>query len=275
MNQNMKTQNVTEHLASNIVDKRSISKSFGSSAATYDKGAALQRSVGNHLLELIPPANTTLMDLGTGPGYFSSALSDRSDTLIGLDIAPKMLEFAAMRNPSLDVNWLCGDAEHLPLASQSIDTIYSSLMLQWVHNLGNALQEAARVLKPGGKLCFSTLLNGTLHELACAWRFVDNEQHINSFLTREQIEQAIGQSGLDVELIECKPHYLYYDNVIGLMRDLKAIGANQTANKQSGLMGRSTLAKLEKGYAPFRTEQGLTTTYQVAYCVLTKSENND
>lgn len=275
MNQSMKTKNVAEHFASNCVDKRSISKSFGNSAATYDKGAALQRSVGNHLLELVPHANKALMDLGTGPGYFSSALSDRSDMLIGLDIAPQMLEFAATRNPTLDVNWLCGDAEHLPLASQSIDTIYSSLMLQWVHNLSKALIEVARVLKPGGKLCFSTLLDGTLHELASAWRLVDDKQHINSFLTPDMLELAIKQSGLNIELIECKPHYLYYDNVISLMRDLKAIGANQTANKKSGLMGRSTLTKLEKGYALFRTKQGLTTTYQVAYCVLTKSKNND
>lgn len=254
------------------IDKQAISQRFGASAASYDRGAALQRTVGNHLLNLTPAHSDILVDLGTGPGYFSSALDDRSSLLIGVDIAPSMLSFAAARNSERQIAWLAGDAEQLPFAAQCVDTIFSSLMLQWVHDLSQALTQAARVLKPNGQLCFSTLLDGTLGELATAWQMVDDKQHINRFLTEEMLVQAINNSGLKADSLEVKAHYLYYDNVLGLMRDLKAIGANQTARKNSGLMGRSALTKLQRGYEPFRTQQGLRTTYQVAYCVLRKSK---
>jgi len=254
------------------IAKASISHRFGCSAASYDRGAALQRHVGNRLLSLLPEQCDTLLDLGTGPGYFTGALNDRCQSLIGLDIAPPMLTFARERNLQHDVAWIAGDAEQLPLQSQTVDSIYSSLMLQWVHQLSNALTEAHRVLKPGGSLCFSTLLDGTLFELESAWRAVDDNQHINQFLTRDALELAIRQSGLNVSLCETVVHQIYYDNVIGLMRDLKAIGANQTANKSSGLMGRGTLTKLAAGYEKYRTDQGLSASYRVAYCVLTKSK---
>jgi len=270
-----KQQEILSATTIKSIDKRSISHSFGSSAATYDRGAALQRSVGNHLLSLLPAHSATLLDLGTGPGYFSSALRDRCDSLVALDIAPQMLAFAATRNATLPVAWIAGDAEALPLASTSLDSIYSSLMLQWVHDLTKALKEAYRVLKPGGRICFSTLLDGTLYELANAWREVDNNEHVNRFLSKEQLNDAIRQSGFTVASLEVNSHQLHYDNVIGLMRDLKSIGANQTANKSRGLLGRSALSKLAHGYEPYRTEEGLSATYQVAYCILTKDLNHD
>jgi len=255
-----------------MIDKSKISDSFGSSAATYDSGAALQRNVGNRLLTLLPASCDTLLDLGTGPGYFTGALSDRCQSLIGLDIAPPMLAFARARNTVHDVAWIAGDAEQLPLGSASVGHIYSSLMLQWVHQLSRALSEAHRVLQPGGTLCFSTLLDGTLFELASAWQAVDDNEHVNRFLTRDELELAIKQSGLSFTFIEVKQHQLYYDNVISLMRDLKAIGANKTANKSNGLMARSSLKKLNVGYEKYRTSRGLSASYQVAYVVLTKSK---
>ena len=253
-----------------MIDKQLISQRFGSSAASYDRGAALQRHVGNRLLTLLPERCQRLIDLGTGPGYFTSALDDRCGQLVGLDISPEMLKFARKRHHNESVMWVSGDAEQLPLATESVDAIYSSLMLQWVHQLSTALQEAARVLQPGGTLAFSTLLDGTLFELATAWQQVDDQRHINEFLTQSQLINAIDLSGLTLSHIEIKPHHLYYDDVLGLMRDLKAIGANQTSSKKRGLMGRATLKKLATGYAPFKTPNGLTATYQVAYCVLTK-----
>jgi len=264
----LKQQN--SHQSAQLINKQAISHRFGKSAASYDRGAALQRNVGNQLLQLLPVKIESLVDLGCGPGYFTSALAARSPTLLSIDIAPSMLEFARARNQLSQVMWLAGDAEQLPLQADSVDAIYSSLMLQWVHDLSAALKEAARALKPGGTLCFSTLLDGSLFELVNAWRLVDNHAHVNSFLTLEALMVALKDSGLELLSLDTKAHCLYYDSVIGLMRDLKAIGANQTSRTKAGLMGRSTLDKLATGYEKYRGEQGLSATYQVAYCVLTK-----
>ncbi|MDP2562490.1 malonyl-ACP O-methyltransferase BioC [Psychrobium sp. 1_MG-2023] len=266
-------KNETETMKNQVIDKALISQSFGDCAASYDSGAALQRDVGQQLLHLLPKKCPTLLDLGTGPGFFTQALSKRSEQLLGVDIAPQMLSFARERNKSLNVNWVAGDAENLPLVGQCIDNIFSSLMLQWVHQLSEALNEAYRVLKPGGSIYFTTLLEGTLGELVHAWSQVDNNQHVNEFLSLTSLERAIAATPFSTIRVEVKSQQVYYKSVIALMKDLKAIGANQTAQKPSGLMGRGALKTLTSAYEVYRVEQGLPATYQVAYCVLEKQHD--
>lgn len=269
MNNPLNVTNQYQLSPANAIGKVKISAAFSNSAASYDSGAALQRCVGNKLLSQQSSVHH-LVDLGTGPGYFTSALSDKSQRLTGIDIAPQMLSFAQQRNQHLPVDWLLGDAEALPLENNSVDGVFSSLMLQWVHDLSKALSETYRVLTPGSEFNFSTLLDGTLYELVYAWQQVDNLQHVNSFLTKQAISQIIADSEFELVSFEQVPQILYYDSVIALMRDLKAIGANNTATKNQGLMGRASLRKLNYGYDNFRTQQGLSATYQVAYCCLKK-----
>ncbi|NRA70436.1 MAG: malonyl-ACP O-methyltransferase BioC [Gammaproteobacteria bacterium] len=267
----------TDHLVNHYgaqstdINKQSIAESFGASASSYDSGAALQRSVGNKLLELTKACDKgILLDLGTGPGYFTSALSDRSQQVIGLDIATPMLQFAQARNQQIDCWWLAGDAENLPLANECVSGVFSSLMLQWTHDLAQALAESQRVLQVTGQIAFTTLLNGTLSELASAWSRVDQHQHVNSFMDLGQIEQIINHSGFKLCHMELKPQVVWYDSVVGLMKDLKAIGASQTAHAQRGLMGKSQLQALKQGYEPYRCNGKLPATYQVLYVVLEK-----
>jgi malonyl-CoA O-methyltransferase len=252
------------------IEKKSIARRFGASAASYYCGAALQRNVGNNLLELMAKNHDVLLDLGAGPGHFSRPLQQRCRQLIGIDIAPPMLEFARQKNSMLDAYWVAGDAERLPLVSNTLDGIFSSLMLQWTHNLAQALKEAKRVLKPGAQLVMSTLIDGTLAELAQAWSQVDNHQHVNSFMTQAELERIIAISGFKVNSFEVMPTVVWYDDVISLMRDLKAIGANQTAKAKRGLMGKQQLALLKHGYEPYRVNGKLAATYQVVYAVLEK-----
>lgn len=253
------------------INKQSIADTFGASATSYDSGAALQRSVGNKLLQLTDACHDgILLDLGTGPGYFTSALSDRSQQVIGLDIATPMLQFAQVRNQHLECWWLAGDAENLPLANECVTGVFSSLMLQWSHDLAQALAESRRVLQVTGHMAFTTLLDGTLSELESAWSQVDQHQHVNSFMDFSQIEQIINRSGFKLCHIELKPQVVWYDSVIDLMKDLKAIGASQTAHAQRGLMGKSQLQALKQGYEPYRSNGKLPATYQVLYVVLEK-----
>lgn len=259
----------TNSAPARAIDKQLISDAFSSSAASYDSGASLQRKVGNLLLEKLSHA-PMILDLGTGPGYFTSALVDKCEQLTGIDIAPDMIEFAKARNHQLSVNWMVGDAEILPIDHQQMDAIFSSLMLQWVHQLPVAIAEAYRVLKPGGQFVFSTLLDGTLFELAQAWTHVDDKQHVNTFVSKAMLSDVLAQSAFVEVEIDVLPQVIYYDSVIALMKDLKAIGANKTAQKGVGLMGRGALKKLANGYEAYRTSQGLSATYQVAYCSLRK-----
>jgi malonyl-CoA O-methyltransferase len=169
-----------------------IAKSFGAASESYDISARLQRYTGKHLMPWLPnKAALAVLDLGCGTGFFTEILAEKYQQVIGLDISTKMLAFAK-QNRCNKISWLEGDTYALPLIDNSIDIIYSNLMIQWCNPIQPVLDEIFRVLKPGGIFVFSTLVEGTLQELKSSWAQVDNEQHVIAFkspeiLSREKI----------------------------------------------------------------------------------------
>ncbi|MDL2337806.1 MAG: malonyl-ACP O-methyltransferase BioC [Pseudomonadota bacterium] len=263
----------SSHLAeAYALDKRDIAKSFSRAAHSYDSVAGLQRQVGSALLALLPicfrPART--LDLGSGTGYFSACLSRRfGGQTLALDIAPGMLEYARSQRPMADLLWICADAERLPLASGSLDLVFSCLALQWCNGLEVALKEVARTLAPDGLFALATLLPGTLCELEQAWRGVDDGVHVNRFLPAHEVERAVSTSGLKpVQTIQ-RRWVMHYPDTPALLHALKALGAhNVNAGRSHGLGGRRTLAALSQGYERLREPDGLPARYQVYLTLL-------
>ena len=255
-------------------DKRQVALSFSRAAASYDSVAALQRDVGQHLmLQLHDLAPQRWLDLGSGTGYFTRQLQQRYPQAQGvaLDIAEGMLQYA--RQQGMRAQAVLGDAEHLPLAANSLDLIYSSLALQWCADFSQVLAEAQRVLRPGGRLVFSSLVQGTLYELQNSWRAVDQQVHVNHFRHFDDYLQLCAHSGLRVCLLERKAQVLHFANVRALTRELKALGAqNLNQGRANGLHGRSAWGALQAAYEHYRQPLGLPATYQVVYGVLQKTE---
>ena len=72
-----------------------IARSFGSASNSYDVSARLQRYSGKHLMPWLPKRNDlTVLDLGSGTGFFTDILSGQYQQVLGLDISTKMLAFA-------------------------------------------------------------------------------------------------------------------------------------------------------------------------------------
>jgi SAM-dependent methyltransferase len=91
-----------------------------------------------------------LLDAGCGSGLFSSMAIDAGAHVIGVDAAPGLLEIARKRNPKY--NFLEEDLEALPLSENSFHVVTGFNSFQYAGNFEKALQEAKRVLKPGGRL---------------------------------------------------------------------------------------------------------------------------
>jgi len=72
----------------------------------------------------------------------------------GLDPHPKMIEKAARAAQHVDfpVKLLCASAERIPLADDSVDTVFSTVTFCSIPDLSLALREMRRVLRPGGEL---------------------------------------------------------------------------------------------------------------------------
>jgi malonyl-CoA O-methyltransferase len=251
------------------LDKKKVAQSFSRAAATYDSVAQLQRDIGTQLFSRLPAAlsaQSTLLDIGSGTGFFTRQLATQygESHIIGLDIAEGMLRYSSVQQEG--INWLCADAESLPLANNSVDVIFSSLAIQWCNNLPQLMAELARVLKPGGQVHIATLGPDTLHELKSAWQQVDNYVHVNRFQSSHNLVAVLQSAQLTLGEIKQENRTLHYDHLKELTRELKALGAhNMNSGKPEGLTGRARMLAFKTAYEQFRGAQGLPATYDVIY----------
>jgi SAM-dependent methyltransferase len=93
---------------------------------------------------------TSLLDAGCGSGLFTRMATTTGAQVIGVDAASGLLEVARERNPQN--NFLEEDLESLPFASNSFHVVAGFNSFQYAGNFTNALSEAKRVLKEGGRL---------------------------------------------------------------------------------------------------------------------------
>lgn len=129
-----------------------------------------RREVDSVMAELeklgLHPGSTRALDFGCGVGRLSQALAHHVDEVIGVDIAPSMLEKARELDRSGGrVRFVLNEAADLSIVeSGTVDIVYSSLVLQHMEPkfAHSYLREFARVLAPGGVAVFQVASRPTL-----------------------------------------------------------------------------------------------------------------
>lgn len=242
--------------------KNRIRQAFERAASTYDGAAGIQREICHALLATLvdaaPPR--TLLDAGSGTGYALPLLAERFPAAerFAVDLSPAMLT-----RITAPCHRLVGDLERLPLAAACFDLYWSSLAVQWC-DLPRALAEARRVLRPGGRLAVATLGTATFLELRQAFADVDDYRHTLAFHTPEAIARIAAATGLTGVAVSRRRHLAHYPNFRGLLRAVKAIGANQLGDgRRRHLMGRAAFAAAEAAAERQRSAAGLPLTYDV------------
>jgi ubiquinone/menaquinone biosynthesis C-methylase UbiE/biotin operon repressor len=179
-----------------VLDKRAGAGTWADSVAGdmerhYSPGRTWE-ATARGLVHLLEPGD--VLDVASGDGVLAELLAPRARSIVCLDISERVADagrrrLAACRNVSFEV----GDMHALPFADASFDTVLLMHALTYTRDPARVFSEAARVLRPAGKLLAVTLQRHQ-HEKA-----VEPYNHLNLGFTTQQLEKLSLQAGLEVQ----------------------------------------------------------------------------
>ena len=151
----------------------------------------------------------TVLDLGSGGGIDVLLSAERvgpSGRAYGLDMTDEMLALARENQRKVgaqNVEWLRGEIESIPLPDESVDVVISNCVINLSADKRRVLAEAARVLRPGGRLAVTDVIADQDMNEATRADMAQWTACIAGALTRNEFEQALIRAGLeDIEVTE-------------------------------------------------------------------------
>ncbi len=141
------------------------------------------------MVQLLTPG--AVLDIASGDGVMGELLASRASSIDCLDVSEKVVAAGSERVASLDsVRFHQGDMHALPFADQHFDTVLLLHALSYSDNPGLAVREAARVLKPGGRIVCATLNRHRYSEVVRAYG------HVNQGFETAELRRFFDAAGI-------------------------------------------------------------------------------
>ncbi len=159
----------------------------------------------------LDPRGKKALEIGCGGGILCEEIARLGFETTGIDPSEPSLRAAGAhaRSEGLDIRYRVGTGESLPFAESSFDAVFCCDVLEHVRDLSKVISEAARVLKPGGGLCYDTFNRTWLSRLAAIkvgqewtrWAFMPARIHaFEMFIKPRQMKRLLRGSGLEWKL---------------------------------------------------------------------------
>jgi SAM-dependent methyltransferase len=107
--------------------------------------------------QLAPRPGVRLLDLACGTGAIAERAAAHGATVIGIDLAPALIETARERaaEHGLEIDYRVGDCEQLELPDASVDAVSSTCGVMFSPDHEASARELARVTRPGGRIALA------------------------------------------------------------------------------------------------------------------------
>jgi ArsR family transcriptional regulator len=171
------------------------------------------KGVAEALLKLMPPM--IIADLGAGEGTISQLMAQRAKKVIAIDNSEKMVEFGAelaRKHGIANMEYRLGDLEDVPIRSGTVDLAFLSQALHHARHPNRALEEARRILKPGGRVAILDLNRHHFEEA--------REMYADVWLgfTELELERYLkvgGFKNVETAVVYKEPEAPYFETLLG------------------------------------------------------------
>lgn len=255
-----------------MFDLRHIRARFDHAADQFDAADFVHAETRRGLFERLEGLTTTagtVVDLGSATGSAMPQLSKRFGRahVVAVDLSAAMLA-ASQRRKSWFArsSFVQANATALPFANESVDVVFSNLMLPWVADPSAVFTEVARVLRKEGLFAFATLGPDSLNEIRDAWTGVDTFAHVNPFPDMHNIGDGLVNAGLRDPVLDVDRLEVSYRDSDRLFADLTAIGGrNSLAGRPPGLTGRRRFHAMTEALESGASDAGIVLDLELVY----------
>lgn len=202
-----------------------INQQFGSQASAYLTSSvhASGRDLERLSARLGDFPNATVLDMGCGAGHASFIAAVKVKNVVAYDLSNQMLAVvaeAAQTRGITNLTTCLGYAETLPFEDAMFDVVISRYSAHHWHDVGQALREVRRVLKPGGIVIFMDVLSPG-HPVLDIWlqtiEALRDTSHVRNYASGEWL-RLFNDAGLMIRYVNCDKLNLEFTSWIARMR---------------------------------------------------------